>query len=203
MRKIIASEFITLDGVIQAPGGPEEDEESKFTEGGWSFGYWDDVIGEAMAKETSSPFETLLGRKTYEIFAAHWPNVDPEEDPGADIYNKAKKYVISQTLKEVTWQNSELISGDIEKRLIDLKEQDGPDLVVTGSSKLIQTLLKLDLIDEFKLKIYPVVVGHGKRLFGDGTIPVGLKLVKSAISDSGVIIATYDRAGEIKKGSFA
>ena len=151
----------------------------------------------------SKPFDLLLGRKTYEIFAAHWPFVKTDEDPIAAGINKAKKYVASKTLKKLDWNNSELIKGDIAKEVKKLKEQDGPEIQVHGSGNLIQTLLKHDLVDEFWLKIFPVTLGLGKRLFAEGTIPVGFKLLESEISPSGVIVATYMRAGEVKTGSFA
>jgi len=187
---------------MQAPGGPEEDVDGGFAEGGWSVGYWDEVVEQAMARETSEPFESLLGRKTYEIFAAHWPQVE-DEDSGADTFNNARKYVVSTTLDTVDWQNSVLLQGDLEEELQKLKATDGPDLQVAGSSQLIQALLRYDLVDELWLKIYPVILGKGKRLFGEGAIPMGLKLVESHHSPSGIIIATYMRDGAIKKGSFA
>ncbi len=203
MRKLIVLSFITLDGVMQAPGGPEEDPTGGFKYGGWVAGYFDNFLGKVMDKQMSKPFDLLLGRKTYEIFAAHWPYVKTNEDPIAAGINNAKKYVASKTLIKLDWSNSELIRGDVAKEVKKLKEQDGPELQVHGSGNLIQTLLKHDLIDELWLKIFPITLGGGKRLFAEGTIPVGFKLLESETSPSGVIVATYARAGEVKTGSFA
>lgn len=203
MRKLIVLSFITLDGVMQAPGGPEEDPTGGFKYGGWVAGYFDDFLGKVMDKQMSKPFDLLLGRKTYEIFAAHWPYVKANEDPVAAAINHAKKYVASKTLKTLDWSNSELIKGDVAKEVKKLKEQDGPEIQVHGSGNLIQTLLKHDLVDELWLKIFPITLGRGKRLFAEGTIPGGFKLLESEISPSGVIVASYARAGEVKTGSFA
>jgi len=205
MRKLIVLSFITLDGVMQAPGGPEEDMTGGFKYGGWTAGYWDDFLGDVMDEQMAKPFDSLLGRKTYEIFAAYWPYVrsDDPDGPIADKINSAKKYVVSTTLERLDWSNSTLIKGDIVQEIKNLKQQNGPELQVSGSSNLIQTLLKYDLIDEFRLKIFPVTLGTGKRLFGEGTIPAGLKLVDSKTSTTGVIVATYERAGKVKTGSFA
>jgi dihydrofolate reductase len=203
MRKLIVLSFITLDGVMQAPGGPEEDPTGGFEHGGWVAGYFDDFLGKVMFGQMSKPFDLLLGRKTYEIFAAHWPYVKTDEDPIATGINNAKKYVASKTLSKVTWGNSELIKGDVAKQVRRLKEQDGSEIQVHGSGNLIQTLLKHDLVDELWLKIFPITLGRGKRLFAEGAIPVGFKLLKSEISPSGVIVATYVRAGEVRTGSFA
>ena len=201
MRKLILSTFITLDGVVQAPGGPEEDPTGGFTYGGWSFNYWDDMMGQVMDEFMARPSELLLGRKTYEIFAAHWPYI--KDDPVADKLNSAKKYVVSMTLDEVKWNNSILVTGNVVQAIRNLKEQKGPEIQVHGSGNLIQTLLKHDLIDEFRLWIFPVTIGKGKRLFGEGTQPASLKLIDSKTSTTGVIIATYEPAGELKTGSFA
>jgi dihydrofolate reductase len=203
MRKLIVLSFITLDGVMQAPGGPEEDPTGGFKHGGWVAGYFDDFLGKVMIRQMSKPFDLLLGRKTYEIFAAHWPYVKTKEDPIAAGINNAKKYVASKTLIKLDWSNSELIKGDVAKEVKKLKEQDGPEIQVHGSGSLIQTLLKHDLVDELWLKIFPITLGRGKRLFAEGTIPVGFKLLASDISPSGVIVATYMRAGEVRTGSFA
>jgi dihydrofolate reductase len=203
MRKLIVLSFITLDGVMQAPGGPEEDPTGGFKCGGWVAGYFDDFLGKVMNKQMSKPFDLLLGRKTYEIFAAHWPYVKTDEDPIAAAINKAKKYVASKTLKKLDWSNSELIKGDVAKEVKKLKEQDGPEIQVHGSGNLIQTLLKHDLVDELWLKIFPITLGRGKRLFAEGTIPGGFKLLESEISPSGIIVASYARAGEVQTGSFA
>ncbi|MCZ7355565.1 MAG: dihydrofolate reductase family protein [Candidatus Methanoperedens sp.] len=201
MRKLIVSTFVTLDGVMQAPGGPEEDPTGGFTYGGWTVNYWDDMMGQVMGESMAKPSELLLGRKTYEIFAAHWPYV--KDDPVADKLNSVKKYVVSRTLGEVTWNNSTLVRGNVAQAIRNLKEQKGPELQVHGSGNLIQTLLKHDLIDEFRLWIFPVTIGKGKRLFGEGTQPVNLKLIDSKTSTTGVIIATYEPAGDLKTGSFA
>ena len=202
MRKLIVLSFITLDGVMQAPGGPEEDPTGGFKYGGWVAGYFDGFLGKLMEKQMNKPFNLLLGRRTYEIFAAHWPYVKTNEDPVAAAINNAKKYVASKTLKKFDWSNSELIKGDVAKEVKKLKEQDGPDIQVHGSGNLIQTLLKHDLVDELWLKIFPITLGRGKHLFAEGTIPVGFKLLESETLPAGVIIATYMRAGEVKTGSF-
>jgi dihydrofolate reductase len=202
MRKLIVLSFITLDNVMQAPGGPEEDPTGGFEQEGWVVGYFDDFLLNAMIKQTSKPFDLLLGRKTYEIFAAHWPYVNADQDPFAAKLNNAKKYVASKTLTKLDWNNSELINGDVPEGIKRIKEQDGPEIQVHGSSNLVQTLLKHDLVDELWLKIFPVTIGTGKRLFAEGTIPAGFKLLESGISPSGVIIANYERSGEVKMGSF-
>jgi dihydrofolate reductase len=200
MRKLVVNTFLTLDGVMQAPGGPEEDPTGGFTHGGWSVNYWDDQMGQQMGEAMSKPFALLLGRKTYEIFAAHWPHTD---EPGAAELNSATKYVASKTLDKVEWSNSVLIEGDVAEQVARLKEEDGPEIQVHGSSDLIQTLLEADLVDEFRLMIFPLVLGSGKRLFADGAVPAALKLVDSKASSTGVVLATYERAGEIEYGSFA
>jgi dihydrofolate reductase len=203
MKKLIVLTFITLDGVMQAPGGPEEDTTGGFKYGGWIAGYWDDFLGGVMGQQMAGPFDLLLGRKTYEIFAAYWPYVksDDPDGPIAEKFNSAKKYVASTTLSELDWNNSTLIRGDTVKEIKTLKQQIGPELQVHGSGNLIQTLLKHDLVDEFRLKIFPITFGTGKRLFSDGTIPAGFKLVDSKTSTTGVIVANYERAGNVKTGS--
>jgi len=185
---------------MQSPGGPEEDPVGGFKHGGWSVGYWDDSLSSVMNEQMSMPYDLLLGRKTYEIFAAHWPRA---KDPFAERINNARKYVASKTLKKVDWTNSTLLKNDIVQEIKNLKDRDGPEIQVHGSANLIQTLLKNDLVDEFRLKIYPVVLGKGKKLFAEGTIPAGFKLAYSNTTASGVIVATYQRAGEVKTGSFA
>jgi dihydrofolate reductase len=200
MRKVLATAFISLDGVMQAPGGPEEDPTGGFRFGGWTAPYWDDAIGQVMGGIFSVPYELLLGRKTYEIFNAHWPHA--KDDPFADALNNVRKYVATTSKAPLTWKNSIAIH-DVPKDIARLKQEDGPTLMTQGSSDLIQTLLKHDLIDRFTLLIYPVVLGQGKRLFGTGTMPGTLKLVESKASPSGVVINTYERAGEVKVGSFA
>ena len=203
MRKLIVLTFVSLDGVMQAPGGPEEDPTGGFQHGGWVAGYFDDLLGKVMDKQMSKPFDLLLGRRTYEIFAAHWPYVKTDEDPIAAGINKAKKYVASKTIIKLDWTNSELIKGNVAKEVKKLKEQDGPEMQVHGSGNLIQTLLKHDLVDELWLKIFPITLGRGKRLFAEGTIPVGFKLLESGTSPTGVIIASYLREGKVRTGSFA
>jgi dihydrofolate reductase len=198
MRKIIVLSFITLDGVMQAPGGPTEDTSGNFTHGGWTVPYFDDFLGQTMGGQMSQPFALLLGRKTFEIFASYWPQ-HPEEWPGI---NEATKYVASNTLTTHEWNKSVFLKGNVVDEIKKLKQQEGPDLQVHGSSNLIQTLLKHDLVDEFWLKIFPVTLGMGKRLFDKGTIPAAYTLVESKASPSGVIIATFKRAGEVQTGSF-
>jgi dihydrofolate reductase len=201
MRKLIVSTFLTLDGVMQAPGGPGEDDEGEFAYGGWSVNYWDDRMGEVMEKATSRPFAMVLGRKTYDIMAAYWPNA-PEEE-GGKVFNEATKYVASRGRPTLEWSNSLLIEPDAAAGLAALKAEDGPELQVHGSSNLIQTLLRHNLIDEYRLWVFPVVIGSGKRLFADAAIPAGLRLVDSTVSTTGVVIGTYEPAGEIVPGSFA
>jgi dihydrofolate reductase len=200
MRKVIAATFVSLDGVMQAPGGPEEDTAGGFQFGGWTFPHWDDVMGEAMGATFNAPFDLLLGRKTYEIFAAHWPQID--NDPIADSFNAVTKYVATRSDRPLTW-NKSVTLRDAATDVARLKQQDGPVLLIQGSSDLIQTLLANDLIDEYRLLVFPVVLGRGKKLFGNGAQPIGLTLVASKASTTGVIISTYVRAGEVKTGSFA
>jgi dihydrofolate reductase len=199
MRKIIVLSFITLDGVMQAPGGPTEDTSGDFKYGGWTFPYFDEFAGKIMEEQMSKPFDLLLGRKTYNIFASYWPH-HAENWPGV---NEAKKYVAShdQSLK-LEWNNSVLLDGDVAEKLKKLKSEDGSDLQVHGSGNFIQALLKNDLVDELWLKIFPITLGKGKRLFAEGTIPAAFTLVETKTSPSGVIFANYKRAGEVKTGSF-
>ena len=201
MRKLIVNTFLTLDGVMQAPGGPEEDTDGDFAFGGWSVNYWDDKMGQVMDDFMGKPFDLVLGRKTYEIFAAYWPHATDEQ--GAKPLNDATKHVASRTLKALEWQNSVLIEGEVSEGVAALKKEEGPELQVHGSGNLIQTLLRHELIDEFRLWTFPVLVGRGKRLFSDGTIPAGLKLVDSTVSSTGVMIGTYVPAGRVVTGSFA
>jgi dihydrofolate reductase len=198
MRKIVVLTFITFDGVMQAPGGPDEDSSGNFKHGGWTVPYFDDSLGKIMDRQMGSPFDLLLGRKTFEIFASYWPH---HKEEGAGI-NDATKYVASSTLKTHEWEKSVFLSGDIAKEIKKLKQQDGPDIQVHGSSNLIQTLLQHDLVDEFWLKIFPVTLGAGKRLFDKGTIPAAYTLAESISLTSGVIIANYKRSGEVKTGTF-
>jgi dihydrofolate reductase len=202
MRKIVVTAFISLDGVMQAPGGPQEDPTGGFTLGGWTFPYFDQALGAAMGEIFGRPFDLLLGRKTYDIFAAHWPHVADPNDPIAGPFNRVTKYVASRATPRLTWQNSRLLGADIVASLKALKREDGPDLLVQGSSDLLQTLWKHGLVDEFTVLIFPVVLAKGKRLFGDGAIPAGLKLVKSQSYPTGVIVATYKPEGAVKTGSF-
>jgi len=201
MRKLIVSTFLTLDGVMQAPGGPGEDDSGGFAHGGWSVNYWDEQMGQVMDEATSTSFDMVLGRKTYDIMAAHWPHA-PEE-AGAKTWNEATKYVASRSRPRLEWSNSVLIEGDAAEGIAALKKEDGPELQVHGSGNLIQTLLRDNLVDQYRLWVFPVVVGSGKRLFAEGTIPSGLKLVDSKVSATGVVIGTYEPAGEIVTGSFA
>jgi dihydrofolate reductase len=200
MRKLVVNTFSTLDGVMQAPGGPEEDPSGGFEHGGWSFGYWDEQMQQRMGEFMGKPFDLVLGRKTYEIFAAYWPHSD---EPAAELLNKATKHVASTTLRELEWENSKLIEGDVPEGVRALKQQDGPELQVHGSANLIQTLLQHDLVDEFSVWIFPLVLGKGKRLFDGGTVPAGFDLASSQTSSSGVIMATYRSGADIKYGSFA
>ena len=200
MRELAVNTFLTLDGVMQAPGGPEEDPSGGFDHGGWSFGYWDEQMQTVMGESMSKPFDLVLGRKTYEIFAAYWPHRDA---PHAEPLNTATKHVASTTLEDLEWENSKLIEGEVPDGVRALKDQDGPELQVHGSANLIQTLLEHGLIDEFRVWIFPLVLGKGKRLFDGGTVPAGVELVSSQASSTGVIIATYRSGAEIKYGSFA
>jgi dihydrofolate reductase len=201
MRKLIVSTFLTLDGVMQAPGGPEEDDSGGFAYGGWSVNYWDDLMGQVMTEAMSVPFDLVLGRRTYDIFAAHWPHA-PEE-AGAKPLNDATKYVASRSRPTLEWGPSVLIDGDAADGTAELKKGDGPELQVHGSGNLIQTLIRHNLVDEYRLWVFPVVIGSGKRLFSDGAIPAALKLVDTKVSTTGVVIGTYEPAGEIVTGSFA
>lgn len=198
MRKIVILEFITLDGVIQAPGGSKEDTAEGFKYGGWTAPFFDndEVLGQEMDKQMKGKYDLLLGRKTYAIFAGYWPQHSKEWPQ----VNKITKYVVSKTLNKPNWENTVVIK-DI-KELKKLKYSNGPDLQVYGSSNLIQTLMEHDLIDEFWLKIFPITLGTGKVLFDKGTIPASFTLFESKISPSGVIIASFKRAGDVKTGSF-
>ncbi|RUW47966.1 dihydrofolate reductase [Mesorhizobium sp. M1A.F.Ca.ET.072.01.1.1] len=200
MRKIIAATFVSLDGVMQAPGGPEEDPVGGFQFGGWTFHYFDEVAGEAMGELFSTPFALLLGRRTYDIFAAYWPY---QKDPIADAFNPATKYVATHRPDSLTWQNTQALGPDVVARLRQLKQEDGPDLLIQGSGNLIQTLLANGLIDEIRLMVFPLLLGKGKRLFGDDAMPAAFKLIKSQTTSTGVIMATYERGGDVKTGSFA
>lgn len=203
MRKLVVLTFISLDGVMQAPGGPEEDTSGGFRYGGWTVPYFDEFSGNIMGEQMNMPFDLLLGRKTYDIFAGYWPKQDEKTSLIAAQFNKAQKYVVSHKPIKLSWENSALITGDVAAKIKELKRQDGPMLQVHGSGNLIQALLKNDLVDELWLKIFPVTLGPGKRLFAEGTMPAAFKLMESKTSPSGVIFANYKRAGEVKTGSFA
>ena len=198
MSRITVFINLTLDGVMQAPGGPNEDTSGGFKYGGWTVPYFDEYLGNIMAEQMSGPFDLLLGRKTFEIFASYWPQ---HVDEGPEI-NRATKYVVSLTRTSDEWEKSVFISGNVVNEIRKLKEQDGPDLQVHGSGELIQMLLQYDLVDEFWLKIFPVILGVGKRLFDKGAAPAAFTLVDSKTSPSGVLVATLKRAGEVKTGSF-
>jgi dihydrofolate reductase len=200
MRMLIVQTFLTLDGVMQAPGGPREDDSGGFAHGGWSVNYWDEQMGQVMDAATSKPFAMVLGRRTYDIMAAHWPHA-PEET-GAKTFNDATKHVASRSQPTLEWSNSVLIEGDAAEGIAALKKEDGPELQVHGSGNLIQTLLRHNLVDQYRLWVFPLVIGSGKRLFSEGTIPSGLKLVDSQVSTTGVVIGTYEPAGRIVTGSF-
>lgn len=202
MRKIVVLTFISLDGVMQAPGGPEEDTSGGFRYGGWTFPYMDEFAMKEMVSQLSGPFDLLLGRKTYEIFAAYWPKASPG-DPIGDGLNRATKYVVSTTLKNPLWKPATVISRDIVDQIRKIKASPGPNLQVHGSGNLVQTLLKNDLVDELWLKTFPVTLGSGKKLFAEGTIPAAFRLERSSTSPKGVIFASYARNGEVRTGSFA
>jgi dihydrofolate reductase len=198
VRRLIVLSFITLDGVMQAPGGPEEDPSGGFTYGGWVVPYFDEFLGRIMGEQMSRPFDLLLGRKTFEIFASYWPHFEGGRNP----INEATKYVASKTLTTHEWKRSVFLKSDIADEIRKLKRQEGPDLQVHGSGNLIQTLLRHDLIDELWLKIFPIILGTGQHLFAEGTIPAAFKVSESKVSPNGVIIASYERAGEVQTGTF-
>jgi dihydrofolate reductase len=197
MRKLNVLEFISLDGVIQAPGGPEEDTSGGFKYGGWTGPHSDAVSGAVIKEQMNIPFDLLIGRKTFDIWAKFWPKHN-------DIWpavNTATKYVASNTIASHEWKPSVFLSGDIAEKIAKIKQEKGPDLHVYGSANLVQTLLKHDLVDAFWLKIFPVTLGAGKRLFADGTIPAAFKVTESAVTSKGVVIANYERAGAVPTGS--
>jgi dihydrofolate reductase len=198
MRKIIVLSFVSLDGVIQAPGGPGEDTSGGFRYGGWVFPYFDEESGRIMEKQMSKGSDLLLGRKTFEIFAAYWPE---HESEWPDI-NSVRKYVVSNTLSKSDWNNSIFLKGNIIEEIKKLKQQEGPDIQVHGSGDLIQTLLKEDLVDEFWLKIFPLTLGSGKKLFDKGSIPANFRLTEHTVTPGGVIFASYERNGDVGTGSF-
>lgn len=202
MRQIKIQTFMSLDGVMQAPGGPEEDTSGGFELGGWSQPYWDDMMGEVMGQAMAEEYDLLLGRKTYDIFAAHWPNAG-DDNPVTQKFNKATKYVATSAPDTLEWQNSQAITGDVAAAIAELKQGDGLPLSVQGSSQLIQTLLENRLADEFFVWTFPVVLGSGKRLLGNGAVPLGLELDNLKTSTTGVSMARYRAAGDVKIGSFA
>jgi dihydrofolate reductase len=212
MRRIVVSAFVSLDGVMQAPGGPEEDRMGGFAHGGWLAGLWDEEIGKAIDEVFENPFDLLLGRRTYDIFAAHWPYV--EKDPSVDgydegsakigiLFDRITKFVATHHPDTLTWANSRPLGADVAGALRRLKQQEGPDLLVQGSTEILQILLENDLLDEMTLIIAPLILGKGKKLFGSGAVPAGLKLVKSSTTPKGTIIARYRREGEVETGTFA
>jgi dihydrofolate reductase len=200
MRRIVVFMMVSLDGVMQAPGGPEEDTSEGFKYGGWTVPYSDEKMGSILDKELSVPFDLLLGRKTYDLWKTYWPK---QTGAVADPFNKATKYVVSHEDVDLAWKESILIHNDAVAKLKALKKEDGPVLHVWGSDMLVQTLLKNDLVDELRLRIYPITLGTGKRLFAEGTIPAAFELLNSQALPSGVILANYKRAGDVKTGSFA
>jgi dihydrofolate reductase len=198
MRDIVGAAFVSLDGVMQAPGGPEEDPTGGFELGGWTAPLSDDTIGESMAPLFAEPFDLLLGRNTYDIFAAHWPYRD---DPIGQVFNRAAKHVVTSSAEPLAWSNSHAVRGGIDG-VARLKEEDGPELRIWGSSRLYTGLLGRGLVDRLFLMTYPVILGKGKRLFADGLPPQALKLTQSKVSTTGVVIATYERNGSVQVGSF-
>ena len=202
MRRIVVATFISLDGVMQAPGGPAEDPTGGFSFGGWTAPHFDAALGGAMGEIFGRPFDLLLGRKTYDIFAGHWPFVSDPNDPIAPMFNRITKYVASRTRKSLDWQNSQLLGDDTVGALKKLKSEDGPDLLVQGSSGLLQTLWQNSLVDEFSVLTFPLVLGKGKRLFADGASPTGLKLIKAQTFPTGVIVANYRPDGPVRIGDF-
>ena len=201
MRKLIVTAFITLDGVVQAPGGPGEDDDGGFAFGGWTVPYFDEHLGEVMGALMGRPFDLVLGRRTYDIFASYWPTASEEE--GAKPLNDATKHVASRGRPSLAWERSVLIEGDVAEGVAALKDQEGPELQVHGSGDLVKTLLRHGLVDEWQLLTFPVVLGQGKRLFGDGAAPRALRLVDSSVSTTGVVVSRYVTEGDVVTGSFA
>lgn len=207
MRKIIAAAFVSIDGIMQAPGGPKEDTDGGFELGGWVAGYFDDVVGEAVGEMFSEPYDLLLGRRTYDIFASHWPRITEPSQPDypiAEQFNRIAKYVATHRPESLTWKNSHTLGADPIAKLRELKKQDGPALLTQGSSEFLQTLFASDLVDELRTLVFPIVLGKGKRLFGDGkALPMGMRVVSTKASPNGIVVTRYARAGEVKRGSFA
>jgi dihydrofolate reductase len=202
MRKIVVATFVSLDGIMQAPGGPQEDPTGGFALGGWTAPYFDDALGGAMGEIFGRPFDLLLGRKTYEIFAAHWPYVTDPNDRMAALLNHATKYVASRSRPQLRWENSQLLGDDVVSALKKLKGREGPDLLVQGSSDLLQTLWEHRLVDELCVLVFPVLLGQGKTLFGDRTAPAALTLMSSKTYPTGVIVSKYSPAGQVRTGDF-
>lgn len=194
MRELAILSFVTLDGVMQSPTSPEEDPSGGFTAGGWGAPYWEDVMPRVYSEAMSEPYDLLFGRKTYDVFASHWPNVSSDDDPVAARLNGGRKYVATRSSTHpLPWSESVRITGDVAAEVARLKADDGPLIQVHGSVELIQTLMEHDLIDEYRLWTFPVVVGSGKRLFGDGSVPGDLSLVRSGSTGSGVVMSVYRR----------
>lgn len=211
MRKIIVQTLITFDGVMQSPGGPEEDPSGGFKYGGWAVNYFDESMMKFVGESSAKPFALLLGRRTYEIFASHWPYVnakhkkDPKEnaldDPFADALNTARKYVVTDAPLALPWNNTTPIRSNVVEEIQKLKEEDGPEIQVHGSGGLIQTLLKHDFVDEFRLMIFPITLGSGEKLFANGAMPRAFKLTRSVTSSTGVIMAIYEKVGTVEVGT--
>lgn len=200
MRKLVVGAFTTLDGVVQAPGGPDEDRDGGFRHGGWLVPYFDETFGRLMAEWTKRAGAFVLGRKTYEMFAASWPNATDPADEAAAALNGRPKYVASRTLTELRWNGSHLLGGDVAGEVARLKAQDGGELQVHGSFDLLQTLLRHDLVDALRIWQFPVVLGTGKRLFGDGALPLAFRLVESQQTAPGAVLHVYEREGRLRYG---
>ena len=200
MRELVVSTFVSLDGVMQAPGGPGEDEDGGFRLGGWTVPHFDESVGAFMGELMGKPFDLVLGRRTYDVFAAHWPHASEEE--GAGPLNAAVKHVASRSGAELPWGPAERLEGDVAAQVRALKQQDGPELQVHGSSELLQALLAAGLVDRLRVLVFPVVLGSGKRLFGDGAVPTGLRLVSSSVSGTGVVMSVYEPTGQVETGTF-
>jgi dihydrofolate reductase len=199
MRPLVVTTFLTLDGVMQAPGGPGEDPSGGFSHEGWLVPHFDEALGAQINEWFTGAEDFLLGRGTYEIFYASWPKMI-SDDPVSQGINFKKKYVASRTLTSVEWDTAELLQGDVGDAVRKLKAQDGGELQVHGSAGLIQTLLREDLVDELRLVVFPVVLGGGKRLFGEGTVPRTWRLTTNSTTSTGALIVSYARAGEIETG---
>jgi dihydrofolate reductase len=200
MRKLVVGTFLTLDGVMQAPGGPNEDREGGFQHGGWLVPYFDEKLVEIMTEWTKRASAFLLGRKTYQIFANSWPKSTDPSDESATALNTRPKYVASRTLDNLEWNNSILLKGDVAKEVVKLKEEEGGEIQVHGSGDLLQTLLRHSLVDTLRIWHFPVVLGTGKRLFGEGTMPGSFRLVDTQLTTTGAVLHVYERAGGLKYG---